>query len=305
VTDRSALADIVNGDKCVAAAHGRFLDLLEAWWRNHLRNVEALAPDNGKKGNVYELRRLLMRSIEEALTDQKLLSDHQVRGGLARYFELFKPEFKSIAFSGWGPELIPDEDILISQFPEILSEMDAKRTRIAELSTLFSAANEDDYEDEDDSGILPGDQVKELKTKLKQLKGDVKLAKRDPWLGDWKAYQKEADAAESKLARHKALEDEAKQLKADLRAVEKKQDDLVAAAREKIDRDEARRVIIDRLHRVLVETYQSYLREHQRACLAALENLHGKYAVTAADIQRRRDAAMAKLKWFMEDLGYA
>ena len=267
--------------------------------------MEALAPDNGKKGNVYELRRLLMQSIEEALAGQTLLSDHQVRGGLARYFDFFKPEFKSIAFSGWGPELIPDGDILESQFPEILAEMEAKRIRLAELGALFSAANQEDYEDEEDSGALPSDQVKELKTKLKQLKGDMKLAKRDPGLGDWKAHQKDAEAVEATLARHKALEDEAKQLKADLRAVEKKQDDLVAAAREKIDRDEARRVIIDRLHRVLVETYQSYLREHQRACLAALQNLHDKYAVTAEEIEKRRDAAAKKLGGFLEELGYA
>ncbi|WP_238985380.1 hypothetical protein [Nitrosococcus halophilus] len=113
-----------------------------------------------------------------------------------------------------------------------------------------------------------------------------------------------AQACETRLARHKALEDESKQLKADLRAIEKKQDELVAAAREKIDPDEARRVIIDRLHRLLVQTYESYLRANQRACLVALENLHAKYAVTAEDIEQRRDAAIAKLKGFLGELGY-
>jgi len=86
---------------------------------------------------------------------------------------------------------------------------------------------------------------------------------------------------------------------------EKKQDELVAAAREKIDRNEARRVIIERLHRQLVHTYESYLRADQRACLAAIENLYDKYAVTAADIEQRREAATAKLKGFLGELGYA
>jgi len=305
VTDRRALADIVNDDASIATAHHAFLQKLETWWQAHLPHVEALAPENGKQGNVYELRRLLMTSIRDALSKQTLLSAHQVRGALARYFEFFKPEFKSIAFSGWGPELIPDEDILQSQFPEVLAEQEQKRTRLTELAALFAAADEEDYEDDDDTGVLPGDQVKELKAKLKQLKGEAKLAKRDPNLGDHKAYEKEAAAVESRLARHKALEDEAKQLKADLRATEKKQDDLVAAAREKIDRDEARMVIIDRLHRLLMQTYQSYLRADQRACLAALENLHAKYATTATDIERRRNTATAKLKGFLGELGYA
>ena len=114
-----------------------------------------------------------------------------------------------------------------------------------------------------------------------------------------------ASTREERLAKHKALEDEAKQLKSDLRATEKKQDELVAAAREKIGCDEARKVIIERLEKLLVQTYQSYLRADQRACLVALENLHNKYAVTAKDIEQQRDAATAKLKRFLGELGYA
>ena len=122
---------------------------------------------------------------------------------------------------------------------------------------------------------------------------------------DGRAAHERAQVREARLERHKALEHEAKQLKAELRATEKKQDDLVAAAREKIDHDEARRVIIERLHHILVQTYESYLRADQRECLAALENLHAKYAVTAVTIEQRRDTAAAKLKGFLEELGYA
>lgn len=305
VTDRHALADIVNGDKSVAAAHEAFLKTLEAWWKKHLPRIEALAPTNGKKGNVYALRRSLLASIEHTFADTKLLTGHQIRGAFARYVDELKADLKSIAASGWGPELIPDIDILESQFPDVLAELDQKRSRLTELAALFAAADEEDYEDDDDTGVLPSNHVKELKAKLKYLMGEAKLAKRDPNLGDRKAYEKEAAAVQSRLAQHKTLEDEAKQLKADLRATEKKQDDLVAAAREKIDRDEARKVIIDRLHRLLVQTYDSYLREDQRACLAAIENLHAKYATTATDIEQRREAATIKLKAFLGELGYA
>jgi len=305
VTDRRALADIVNGDRSVAAAHEAFLKTLEGWWNKHLPAIEALAPSNGKKGNVYALRRDLLASIERTFAGTKLLNGHQIRGAFARYVDELKADFKSIAASGWGPELIPDADILISQFPEVLAEMEAKRARLAELTALFAAADEEDYEDEDDTGVLPSDEVKEFKARLKKLKGEAKLAKRDPNFGDYKAYEKDAAAVEARLARHKALEDEVRQIKADQRATEKKQDELVTAAREKIDRDEARKVILDRLHRLLVQTYESYLRADQRACLAALENLHAKYATTATDTEQRRNAATAKLKGFLGELGYA
>lgn len=316
VIDRRALADLVKSDPGLAQAHAALLATLDAWWKKNLPHVKALAPANGKKGNVYDLRRRLLGTITDAFgragplgppsenASSGILTDHQIRGALARYFEFFKPEFKSIAFSGWGPELIPEAVILQSQFPEIPAEMERNRLRLAELAALFSAADEEDYEDSDGTGVLPSDQVKTLKAELKEVNARAKLAKKEREKGDWFAYTAEAREIETRLAKHKALEDEVRALNAALNATEKKQEELVAAARTKIVPDDARRVILDRLRQVLIETYESYLRADQRACLAALENLHDKYAVTAEVIENKRDAAAAKLKGFLKELGY-
>jgi type I restriction enzyme M protein len=302
VTDRRALTGLVKCDPDVGAAHARFLATLEDWWQENLPLIEALAPQNGTRGNVYELSRQLLASIASTFSNQDLLNDHQVRGAFARYVDDLKADLKSIAASGWGAELIPPEDILQSQFPELLSEMEQKRLRLAELSALFSAADEEDYEDTDDTGVLPAEEVKALRAELKEAKAQAKLAKKEK--RDAAEFHIRTEAAEQRLARHKALEDEAKQLKADLRATEKKQEELVAAARAKIDRDEARRVILDRLHRLLVQTHEGYLRADQRACLAALENLHDKYAVTAKAIEAHGEAAALRLKAFLVGLEY-
>lgn len=369
VTDRRALAKIVNSDPSISAAHKQFLKTLNTWWETNRASIESLAPNSSGVRNgssVYALRRDLLESIHQTFMGNSLLTDHQIRGAFAHYIDELKADLKSIAASGWGPELIPDANILKSQFPEVLGEMEAKRARLAELNALFAAADEEDYEDEDNIGVLSSNQVKELKAELKELKaawktalkelkslasdlytemkaagvlpsgvkkGDITrgmtakeanfdagkvildLAAKAKFSSDRIAMIQErmnvgrqalerAQAREDRLARHKALADEAKQLKADLRATEKKRDDLVAAAREKIDRDEAKRVILDRLHRLLVQTYESYLRADQRACLAALENLHDKYAVTAKEIEARRDAAARKLQGFLRELGY-
>jgi type I restriction enzyme M protein len=304
VTDRRALAELVKTDPGIKAAQATFQKTLEAWWQKNAPSIEQLAPQNGRKGNVYELRRVLLADIAETFAGQSLLTDHQVRGAFARYVDDLKADLKSIAASGWGAELIPDAEILQSQFPDVLAEMEQKRLRLAELAALFAAADEEDYEDSDDTGLLPADEVKTLKAELKELNAQARLAKKERERGDWETYTAEAKAIEARLAKHKGLEDEAKQLKSDLRATEKKQEELVAAARAKIDRDEARRVILDRLHRLLIETYAGYLRADQRACLSALENLHAKYAVTAQAIESQRDAAAAKLKGFLKELGY-
>jgi type I restriction enzyme M protein len=304
VTDRRALADLVKSDPGLAKAHARFLQTMEAWWKENLPDIEGLAPNHGRRASVYDLRRQLLASISAAFSKQKLLTDHQVRGAFARYVDDLKPDLKSVAASGWGAELIPDGDILESQFPQLLAEMEQKRLRLAELSALFAAADEEDYEDSDDSGVLPSDQVKALKAELKEANAQARLAKKERRKGDWDSYTVEAAEIEKRLARHKELEDEARRLRNDLRANEKKQEELVAAAREKIGRDEARSVILDRWHRLLVQTYESYLRADQRECLAALENFHAKYAVTAKTIVFNRDAAAAKFKAFVVELGY-
>ncbi len=367
VTDRRALAAIVKGSIGMAATHARFLEVLEAWWKKNLPLVENLAPKDGQRGNVYALRRQLLTDIAETFTGQNLLTDHQVRGAFARYVDDLKADLKSVAASGWGPELIPDEDIIQSQFPELLAEMEQKRLRLAELETIFVAADEDDYEDGDDTGVLPSEQVKTLREEIKELRAQTKASfedlkavvvdliaelkvagKLDPGTkkstltvkGTYKApdfasgatvvdlartlgfssermaliqehiangteIKERLQVREQRLARHKALEDEAKKLKSDLRANETKKEELVSAARTKIDRDQARRVILDRLRWLIVQRYEGYLRADQRACLTALENLHAKYAVTAKIVEAKRDLAAEQLEAYLGGLGYA
>ena len=113
-----------------------------------------------------------------------------------------------------------------------------------------------------------------------------------------------AERIEAKLTTHKALEDEAKALKAAIKSTEAKKDELVEQARLKISKDEARQVIVERLGKLLFESYRQYLRADQRACIAAVENLWGKYAVTAKQIETARDDAAKALQDFLVELGY-
>ena len=183
--DKRAIADFVTSHQSVTTRHEQFMQTLEAWWHANLPIVEALAPDaenqQARPRNVYVMRSSLLTSIEQALAEQKLLTPFQVRGAFANYVDMLKADFKSIAASGWGPELIPDEDILQSQFPEVLEELEQSQTRLAELQALFAAADEEEFEDSDDTGVLPGSDVKnkkdELKTATAEWKAQLKRLK--------------------------------------------------------------------------------------------------------------------------------
>lgn len=179
------IADFVATHQSVLTRHQQFRETLEAWWEANLPIVQALAPDaanqEARPRNVYIMRSRLLRSIEETLANQQLLTSFQVRGAFANYVDTLKADFKSIAASGWGAELIPDEDILQSQFPEVLEELEQAQTRLAELQALFAAADEEDFEDTDDTGVLPSEEVKgkkeELKTQNAEWKAQIKQVK--------------------------------------------------------------------------------------------------------------------------------
>jgi type I restriction enzyme M protein len=308
LTTNRAIADHVNTHQGVTLRQTQFMADLQQWWQHQLPIIEALAPNpkkpQAKKNTVYDMRAQLLESVEKTFAQQHLLTRYQIRGAFANYYKQLAPDFKSIAASGWGAELIPDEEILQSQFPQVLDELEKQHARIAELQGLFSAANEEDFEDAENTGVLPTDEVKSLKASLKDTNGTMKQAKRDPAFGDWKNLQGQASQIEAQLAQHKALEDEAKLLKSKIKGTEQNRDELVTKAREKISSDDARVIIVERLRKTLLESFQQYLRADQRACVAAIEHLWGKYALTAKHIEAERDDAARELKGFLAELGY-
>jgi type I restriction enzyme M protein len=357
IAKRRDIAGLVKAHPGVLAAHQDFISQLTVWWSTIEPMMQMLASGNGRADNVYALRRGLMESIAESLAGETLLNPFQIRGAMARYVDSLKIDLKSVAASGWGAELIPDDEILQSEFPELIEELAAKQARIDEVQALFAAADEEGYEDEDDSGVLASTEVKRLKDLLKtqgaELKALVgaaqgaapdlvielglpkaaaKLGKlSDPDFGAVHRLAAEADKAssvshfaapiraltrqgeamanalaeaDSRLSRHKALEDEAKALKAELRVAEKKREELVAAAREKITPEAARSQILARFRSTLFNTYRAYLEAERRTMTKEVENLYDKYAVTVRDIEDRRSKAAAELDGYLKVLRY-
>lgn len=357
IATRRDIAELIKTHPAVLTAHQDFINRLTAWWRTVEPMLQMLASGNGQADNVYALRRGLMENIAESFAGETLLNPFQIRGAMARYVDGLKTDLKSVAASGWGAELIPDDEILQSEFPELIEELAAKQARIDEVQVLFAAADEEGYEDEDDSGVLSSTEVRRLKDLLKMQGAELKalvgaaqgaapdlivelgLPKAAAKLGklgdpDFVAVHRLAAEAgkagitshfaapvlalaqqgqalvnalaevESRLTRHKALEDEAKTLKAELRAAEKKREELVAAAREKITPEAARSQILVRFRNTLFETYGAYLDAERRAVTSAVEKLHDKYAVTVRDIEEKRVKAAAALNGFLKAIGY-
>ncbi|MFK5891781.1 MAG: type I restriction-modification system subunit M [Pseudomonadota bacterium] len=332
LTDKANIKTSIEEHTAVIKKHKTFQSVVDNWWTKQLPNMEALA--KADQQTVFALRRNSLNTLSEALVNQNLLDLYKVRGAAASYFNRLQADLKSIAASGWNAELIPDEEILQSQFPEVLENLKKDQARIAELEALFDSVNntEGDAEEESDdsNGVLPKAQVKTYKDQKKELNAELRDAKKKQkaatqdekraikaeldsteYTTAIKQYNKEIEALQSdiadidsKLETHNELDKELKTLKAGIREAENKKNELVQQARAKITQDEAKELILLRFKQELDNEYSSYIRAYLQGLSKAIENLWNKYAVTMKEILTERDKVAFELDRFLEELGY-
>lgn len=359
ILEKDNIKPLIESAEAVQTKNKQFLFAVEKWWKANLGDIEALP----EKKDVFEVRRQNLDSIWQEVEPFNMLTLHKVRGAYATFHNELEADFKSLAASGWNPELIPEEDIVQSQFPEVLEKFEQDRARIAELESLFAAADEAEAFDEDDEAdVLPAEIVKDIKEKEKEDKAQAKellttaktvvndlskhltlpkgTKKGDLTKGltqkEWnfavlqitleltetldgaeeqRAYLQKAlndgpelvaklNSYQTRLAKHKACNDELKALKAGIKATEAEKDTLVAAARAKITPDEAKELILTRFLKTLLAEYDVRLKAYVTGLIKAVENLHNKYAVTAEAIANDRGKATKALDDFLKELGY-
>ena len=267
-------------------------------------------------------------SIANDFSALGILDLHKSRGAFAAYWDILETDLKSIAASGWNAELIPADDILQSQFPEVLEELANNEARQDELEALFTEVNEleEGEFDEDNYEVFPKEVLKELKDNIKvhnasirDLKKEVKALKIriktnedvDVLKQELTKKEKAQQQAETKkaiieqqLARHTELTNELKTCKATIAEIKAKKEDLVAKAREKITPDKAKALILARFKETLHNTVMDYVNRYERALINELETRFTKYQNTLINILESREEAASQLNNFLIELGY-
>jgi type I restriction enzyme M protein len=332
ITKKEQIKTVIESHSGVLAKQQSYEDALLGWWNSNVNQFETLPETQ----NVFAVRRHFLKSIVDVLLPHNMLDIHKVQGACASYMDRIATDLKSVAASGWGAELIPEEDILASQFPEVLEKLEQDKNRILELEGLFASGDSDEDADgeaeESESGVLSKVLVKSYKENMKALKGelknctaelnalkkDIKRAKDSGFTADLAQMQmkesqlvkqtagitREVDEIETKLETHTELERELKELKGNIRESEKRKDELVAKAREKITEQEAKELILERFKQLLLAEYQGYLRQYRQGFVSKVENLWSKYSVTVKEILAERDQEAELLNEFLVELGY-
>ncbi|MCX5805122.1 MAG: N-6 DNA methylase [Proteobacteria bacterium] len=340
IAQKEDIKKLFDESESIIATQAQYTIQLNGWWNAVVPDFEAL-PENK---NVFELYRKFSESFSTAIAElttgeKAVLDNFQSRGALASYWSQLNIDLKSVAASGWNAELIPDDEILESQYPDVLKELRANEARKEELQALFTEVNEleDDVWNEEDYEVWRSKELKEHKDGIKALKGERKEAdkeyknllkrikanekalKQQPQLAvKIAALKVEAEkfaaeverldamieADEQRIAKHTEREEELKQCKKKIKEIKDRKQDLVDLARLSITPEEAKELILSRWKATLHETIHGYLQSHSRQLLLAVENLHYKYTVPLHAILSEREKETELLNSFLMELGY-
>lgn len=324
----------------IKTAFAQYENAINDWWNEQQATLEQL-PEG--KLNIFDLYHQFSQSLTEKLRfnqnhgNQKnqtnhssdILDDFKSRGSFAAYWNSITNDIKSVIASGWNAELIPDDEILQSQFPEVLKELKDNEARRDELQAKFDEVNEleDDVWNEEDYEVWRSKELKEHKDSIKELKGERKEADKEfkLLLKRIKAGAEDSEhlkvksenlkaevirldeqiaQEENRIAKHCELEEELKECKRKIKEIKDRKHNLVDLARQSITPEEAKELIMQRWLRTLQQTVNDYLQAHQRQLLQAVENVWEKYTTPLHGIIAERDTVTELLNQFLVELGY-
>lgn len=189
--DKSEIKATIENHQDVINKQTEYENRVDTWWQKNLDKLEAL-PTNK---NIFELYRSFASILSKDLNELGILDIHKSRGAFAGYWNSLETDLKSVASSGWNAQLIPADDILQSQFPEVLIELAENQARKDELEALFAEVEDIDEDDESDSDddtdsddadleehsekVYPKAIIKEFKDDIKAQNATIRTINKD------------------------------------------------------------------------------------------------------------------------------
>ncbi|HNQ44118.1 MAG TPA: N-6 DNA methylase, partial [Candidatus Cloacimonadota bacterium] len=328
ISDKEAIKGYLDEADAINRKHETYMSTLKLWWDEHQPKLEALP----KQRNVYDLYHAFSATITAKIGSLGILDEFKCRGAFAGFWSDIFNDLRSVAASGWNAELIPDEEILRSQFPEVIKELNECEARRDELEALFAEVNalEDGAWTEEEYEIFPKDElaavkagIKELGAELKEISKDIKNKEKQI-----KALKKSSESyaaieleinrltpratelsnkieeQEKRIAKHLQMEKELKENRKKIKEIKDLKEQLVEQARSKISEAEAKVLILARWEITLYAKVNDYLIQYSRQFRTALESLWEKYDQPLHSILKERDAAASELANYLKELGY-
>ncbi|MCD4691301.1 MAG: N-6 DNA methylase, partial [Calditrichales bacterium] len=278
---KEAIRSLIEKHSSVTTKQDDYEEKIQGWWKTNIKKLETLSSCD----DVFSLYRDFAKSIADTFKNTGILDLHKARGAFAYFWNDLATDIKSVSSSGWNAELIPDEEILVSQFPDVLKEFKNNESKRDEIEAKFKEVNdlEEDAYDEDSYEVFPKDILKEYKDKIKGITGEIKQINRElkalnirkkaelksafnkkeiskieffisAYEKNKQNFENKLKMLEDKLKPHFDFETELKEAKKIIKEIKDRKEDLVDKAREKISDNEAKELILARWKMTLEET---------------------------------------------------
>ena len=328
IKDKEAIKGFLDDADTIFSKHDTYMSALKLWWDEHQPKLEALPTER----NVYDLYHAFSATITAKIGSLGILDEFKCRGAFAGFWNEIFNDLRSVAASGWNAELIPDEEILQSQFPDVIKELNECEARRDELEALFAEVNELDEGtwSEDDYEVFPKDELSQVKAAIKAMGGELKELSKDIKNKEKqiKALKKSGESSldiqmqidaqlpqekqliariedqDKRIAKHQELDKELKENRKKIKEIKDLKEQLVEQARIKISEAEAEVLILARWEKTLYAKVNDYLIQYSRKFRAALESLWEKYDQPLHSILKERDEAASELAGYLKELGY-
>ena len=320
VKEKADIKTIISESKGKQQVADDYHKAIETFWTASDADLDSL-----HGGSLFDFNNNLTDRFVATLTNLNVLDKYQVRGSFAHFSDSLKSDFRSVQSSGWTAELIPDDELIANEFPEVLADLKRLENRRDDLDAKFAEIAELDPEewDAEQYEVMPKAVISEIKGEIKELKaqkrelakqqkalekrrkaGENMTAQLDKYANDIANIDAQIADKETGIAHHVALENELKECRKQIREIERSKEALADKAREQISDTDARRLITQRWLATLHDNIAVYLEAHARRLQQCVELLHDKYSVTLRNLLDERDAATKELDGYLKELGY-
>ena len=162
IAHKEDIKKLFDESSAIKTAFAQYSEAIAGWWQQQIHAIEQLPAG---QANVFDLYHDFSRALTERLNSLPILDDFKSRASFAAYWNSINNDIKSVIASGWNAELIPDDEILQSQFPEVLKELKDNEARRDELQARFDEVNEleDDVWNEENYETVAGFMMYALK----------------------------------------------------------------------------------------------------------------------------------------------
>lgn len=176
IQEKSDIKDVISNCKGKKSVIDSYAQVINNFWQDSAQSLNSL-----HGGSIFDFTNKITTSFIERLSKLKVLNDHQVRGSFANFMNTLRSDFRSVQASGWTAELIPDDELIANEFPQILNELCVLSSQCSELEAKFTEVAEMDPDqwDAEQYDVMPKAIISEFREDKRCLSAQLNRLKKD------------------------------------------------------------------------------------------------------------------------------